>query len=225
MSSGPKSVGQWNDELALEHDIDDYYERSGPVIRWVERRRLALIVQLLALEPGQRLLEVGCGGGHVLRLFPEADAVGVDVSGVMLDKARKTLAQQRVTLHQGELAELGLPRASFDRLICTEVLEHVAEPGALLAEMRRLLRPDGIAVVTMPNDPLIMQLQEAVKRTGLHRLPLFGRVAWGGDKYHLHQWQLEQMRELLRPWFTIAAERFAPLRVLPIRCCFRCLPR
>ena len=223
--SGASAVAQANDELALAHDIDDYYARSSAVIRWIERRRLALIAELLEVEPGQRVLEVGCGGGHVLRLFPEAELVGVDVSAVMLGKAKKNLARHHVTLLRGELSELDLPTASFDRLICTEVLEHVVDPRALLAQMRRLLRPTGIAVITLPNDPLIIRLKNAVRRLGLHRVPPLGRVAWGGDKYHLHLWELEQMRELLRPHFTLTAERFAPLAVLPIRCCFRCVPR
>jgi len=221
----PRDVGQWNDELAREHDINDYYERSHPLIRWIERRRLEHIRSLLDVRPGQHLLEVGCGGGHVLRLFPEAELCGVDVSAVMLEKARQNLAGYRVTLHQGELGSIGLAAASFDQVVCTEVLEHVVEPRGVLEHMRRLLRPDGVAVITMPNDPLINRLKQIAYKAALGRRGEAGRVAWGGDRYHLHVWTTAQMRELLRPWFRITAERFAPHSILPIRCCFRCIPR
>ena len=81
-------VEQWNDTFAREHDIDDYYARSGSLIRWVERSRLAAISAMVAAEANDSVLEVGCGGGHVLRLFPHANLTGVDVSGEMLAKAR-----------------------------------------------------------------------------------------------------------------------------------------
>ncbi len=217
-----EDVEHWNDAFAREHDIDDYYTRSGFLIRWIESRRLACIREMIDGAPGERILEVGCGGGHVLRLFPQGDLTGVDVSGEMLRKARRNLEGFNVTLLRGELQELDLPARGFDRVICSEVLEHVVDPDTVLRGIRPLLSPGGRLVVTFPNDQLVNHLKGVVRRCGLTAVPPFRRIAWGGDHYHLHVWSIAEMRALLSRYFTIVRARFAPSRVLPIRCCFQC---
>lgn len=215
-------VERWNDTFAREHDIDDYYARSGSLIRWVERQRLSAISAMVAAEANDSVLEVGCGGGHVLRLFPYANLTGVDVSGEMLRKARRNLKGYRVALLKGELDELDLPAHSFDRVICSEVLEHVVNPEAVLCGIQRLLRPDGRLVVTFPNDHLVNKIKRVIRTCRLTILPPFRRISWGGDDYHLHVWRVSEMRELLSRFFEVQQTRFAPSRLLPIRCCFRC---
>jgi 2-polyprenyl-3-methyl-5-hydroxy-6-metoxy-1,4-benzoquinol methylase len=214
-------VEAFNDELARGHDIDDYYERSNLVVRLVEGRRLALIRRLMAPRPSDRILEVGCGGGHVLRQFAGSELTGVDVSGVMLAKAKRNLAGTGARLLKGELGALGLADESFDGIICTEVLEHVLEPAVVLAEMKRLLHPGGRVVITFPNDRLINGAKALLRRSRLHRLPGLARMDWGGNDFHLHVWSIAAMRALLTRYFRLDGEGFAPSRALPIRCCFR----
>ncbi len=218
-------VERWNDRLAQEHDIDDYYARSSPIIRVIEERRLAIIRRLIAPAAGERLLEVGCGGGHVLARFPECRLFGVDVSGDMLEKARRRLAHLGATLLKGELGSVDLEPGSFDAVICTEVLEHVVEPEAVLAGIARMLSPSGRAVITFPNDHLINGAKGLVKRSGLAGIPPFSRISWGGEHFHFHVWTLQEMRELLARYFRVEAEDHAPARLFPVRCCFLVRPR
>ncbi len=218
------SVEEWNDAFARDHDIDDYYARSSFLIRWIEKTRLGHIRELAAARPGDRILEVGCGGGHVLRMFPQCALTGVDVSGEMLARARRNLDGYPVRLLKGEVRELDLPEQSFHRIICTEVLEHVVDPIALLDDIRRLLVPDGRLVVTFPNDVLVNRVKSLIRASGLTVFPPFRRISWGGDQYHLHQWRVMEMRDLLSRRYSIIAARFAPCRTLPIRCCFACTP-
>ena len=222
---GIDDVEAFNDELARTHDIDDYYGRSNLAVRFIEGRRLRLIRRLVTARAHHRILEVGCGGGHVLRLFPDSELTGVDVSGVMLEKAKRNLAGLNATLLKGELANHSFADQSFDAIICTEVLEHVVDPEAVLGEMKRLLRPSGGLVVTFPNDLLINRAKALLRRSGLSRLPPFSRSDWGGDDFHLHVWTIPEMRALLERYFRVDSAAFAPTRVLPIRCCFRCLRR
>lgn len=225
MIADPENVEAWNDQFAAEHDIDEYYATGNVFIRLIERRRLRIIQELIGPAADANLIEVGCGGGHVLELFPEAHRLGVDPSGAMLAKAAKRLAGTKVRLLRGQLNELNLAPGSFDYAICTEVLEHVADPAAVLRDLAPLLRPDGTAVITLPNDRLINQLKAAMRRSGLALLPGLRRLSWGGDQYHLHSWRILEMRQLLSSDFDIVAEEFAPARGLPVRCCFACRPK
>jgi len=213
-----------NDRLATEHPIDDYYARSAWPIRFIERERLAIIRRMVGPHRGLDIAEIGSGGGHVLRMFPDARITAVDVSSVFLDTARRNLRGYDVRFLKGELDRLSLPAASFDRVVCTEVLEHTKDPAPILAEIRRVLRPDGVAVITVPNDPLILKLKGVVRRTPVGWL-LRDRVSWGGDEYHLHVWTPAEFEALLAPCFEVAERAAAPHDALPIRACFRCLPR
>jgi ubiquinone/menaquinone biosynthesis C-methylase UbiE len=214
-----------NDRFAREHDIDDYYARSGLLIRAIEQKRLRIIERMMRARPGEAILEVGCGGGHVLSLFRAASLTGVDVSGEMLAKATKNLAGYDVRLLKGDLGELGLADGSFDGIVCSEVLEHVVDPEQVLCHIRRLVKPTGRIVITFPNDALINRLKEVVRKSGLAALPPFRRVAWGGDDYHLHVWSVREMRALLSRHFSVVDVAHAPSTVLRIRCCFLCVPR
>lgn len=220
----PEEVEKLNDQLASEHPIDDYYQRSPWVIRQVQARRLSIIRQMVSCRPGLRVLEVGSGGGHVLRMFPEAKLTAIDVSQRYLDTARRNLSGYDVTFVKGQVEHLGLPAASFDRIICTEVLEHTTNPSDILAEIRRLLAPEGVAVITVPIDPVIDRAKQIVKRTPLGWV-LGDRVQWGGDHYHLQKWWPWQFQRLLERDFVVVKRQIAPLLAMPLHACFACRPR
>ncbi len=211
-----------NDRLASTHSIDDYYERARWPVRFVERRRLRIIRGFVGDAAGLDVLEVGSGGGHVLRMFPTSRLVALDVSGVYLDNARRNLAGFDVQFVKGEVDKLDWGAARFDRVICTEVLEHVVDPDAVLAAITRLLRPSGIAVVTVPNDPLISRL-----RSTLRRLPGTGRLDrsldWGGENFHLHSWSPGGFERFLSRHLRIVERRGAPSTLVPLRACFKCV--
>jgi ubiquinone/menaquinone biosynthesis C-methylase UbiE len=213
-----------NDRLAREHPIDDYYAKSPWAIRFVENRRLRIIRDFVRDVDALDVAEVGAGGGHVLRMFPRARLTAFDVSSVYIEIARRNLAGYDVRFVKGEIDKLDLPAESFDRVICTEVLEHVVDPDAVLAAMARIVRPSGLVVVTIPNDPLILKVKKVVRYTPLRWL-LGERVEWGGDRYHLHRWTPAEFEELLRRHFRVLERRFAPFSLVQIRSCFKCASR
>jgi 2-polyprenyl-3-methyl-5-hydroxy-6-metoxy-1,4-benzoquinol methylase len=217
-------VADLNDRLAREHPIDDYYERSFFAVRQIEQRRLAIIRRMVGPAAGLRILEVGSGGGHVLRMFPEARLTAVDVSKVFLDTAKRNLHGYDAEFHLGELSDLNLPEESYDRIICTEVLEHTRAPQEVLAQIRRLLKPDGRAVITVPVDPLIDGLKKVVRLTPAGWL-LRNRINWGGDEYHLHKWWPRQFAKLLECDFIVEERAASPGAWLPLRACFACRRR
>ncbi|MEJ7730205.1 MAG: methyltransferase domain-containing protein [Polyangiaceae bacterium] len=215
-------VGELNDRLAREHSIDDYYARSPLPIRIIEQRRLAIIRSMIGEAAGLELCEVGSGGGHVLRMFPHARLTAIDVSEVFLDTARKNLRGYDAKFIQGEVDKLDLVPETFDRIICTEVLEHTMDPDAVLAAIARLLKRDGVAVITVPNDTLILRLKSLVRRTPVGWL-LGGKVNWGGDEFHRHVWTPDEFERVLARHFRVTERSSAPHDRIPIRACFRCV--
>lgn len=117
----------------------------------------------LDMQPGQRLLDLGCGEGrHVLSAYAlnnQGLAVGLDLG---FDDARKTresfVLDDTVARQEGERwgvvcgDALSLPfaDASFDRLICSEVLEHLPDYHGALREITRVLKPGGLLVASVP---------------------------------------------------------------------------
>jgi 2-polyprenyl-3-methyl-5-hydroxy-6-metoxy-1,4-benzoquinol methylase len=223
MPVGPSSreVEELAERYARSHSIEDYYESAFWPIRMIESRRLAIVRELVGPSAGLDLAEVGSGGGHVLEMFREARITAFDVSDVFLDKARLRLAGYDARFVKGEVDKLDLPGESFDRIICTEVLEHTFDPEAVLAAIARLLRPQGVAVITVPNDPLIVRIKGLLRWTPLG-VVLQERIDWGGDRFHLHQWTPRAFEALLGRFFRVTARRHAPIQAIPIRACFRC---
>jgi len=104
----------------------------------------------LDLQPGQRVIDLGCGTGDLLRLLAPlvapGTAVGVDLSETMIAEARGRMDSQspNLSFRIGNVQELLFEAASFDRVLATQLLLHVPDPGQALAEMRRVLAPGGL---------------------------------------------------------------------------------
>jgi ubiquinone/menaquinone biosynthesis C-methylase UbiE len=109
------------------------------------------------LPKGAKVLEVGVGTGyHLAKLFnarPDISYLGIDVSQFAIDFARK-FASDELDDKTAEFvlanatAGIEAPLAAFDAVVCGEVLEHVDDPAALLAEIKRVVNPSGTAFVT-----------------------------------------------------------------------------
>ena len=116
----------------------------------------------LDLRPGDRLLDLGCGfGRHAYEgLMRGADVVTCDVSRPELESVLGTalvLAEdgqvdttRMIAPVQGDATVLPFDDNSFDKIIASEVLEHVPDDTAAFAELSRVLRPGGTLAVTVP---------------------------------------------------------------------------
>lgn len=122
---------------------------------YLHHRYLRRSLDRLQDKSPRRILDAGCGGGdytlYLARRFPEAAVRGIDIDRNLITRnqqAARLLGLERVTF---EAADLGaLSSESFDLIVCIDVLEHIREQRAALANLAAALAPGGTAFLHLP---------------------------------------------------------------------------
>ena len=161
-----------------------YYEEDyGP--RAIDKDR-ARVNRLAFVFPAdmhdKRVLDVGCGPGvQFLAHVPANEVHGVDISAAALAEA----AQHGLITHQLAVGEQPLPFADqyFDAIVCTDIFEHLFDPLDALAEVRRVLKDDGVLIASVPNHFMWWMLIRLARNQGLV-LPFHRSEDW--NYFHLH---------------------------------------
>lgn len=125
--------------------------RASGLTRDAAARVYADYVQFVSafVNPGGRVLDVGCGAGWSTDLFVERgyDATGIDLN----PDAFEPPARGGLQLTEGNGTAIPFPDATFDAAAAYQCLEHVAGPVRMLAEMVRVVRPGGVVCIVGPN--------------------------------------------------------------------------
>jgi len=152
------------------------------------------------LKPGMRLLDCGCGMGALTTSLAEwlapGEVIGIDREPSQVEAARAWAAGkgvQNVRFEVGNVYDIPYPDASFDAVFSFTVLEHVREPIRAMREMRRILKPGGVAgicdpdyetMLLSPSTPSLQELNRLMRRFSEENAsPYYAR--------HLRQYMLE----------------------------------
>jgi demethylmenaquinone methyltransferase / 2-methoxy-6-polyprenyl-1,4-benzoquinol methylase len=160
-----------------------YDELSAALSFWQDPRWRRALVDELAPQSGQRILDVATGTGMVAaELLGRTDCtvVGIDQSPAMLSRARARFAveeRSRIELLQGEAECLPFPDASFDALSFTYLLRYVEDPMATVAELARVVRPGGRIASLEFGVPPFAPARIAWRLYTAVGLPALGRLA------------------------------------------------
>jgi SAM-dependent methyltransferase len=140
---------------------------------WYRGRRKIVRAELdrLPLTAGARVLDAGCGSGRTLQ---ELTGYG-EVSGIELDPDAAAVAASKGygEVQVGRLEELPWEDATFDLITCLDVIEHTPDDRATLTELRRVVRPGGWLLVTVPAYQALWSLHDAAN----HHYRRYGRRA------------------------------------------------
>jgi malonyl-CoA O-methyltransferase len=139
------------DRWAEIYDVDD-----NPLVKLEEPRMHELLGDLR----GKTVLDLGCGiGRHTIWLAAAgADVTAVDFSARMLDRAKSKPEMDRVRFIVHDLATpLPLPSATFDRIACGLVLDHIANLPSFFGEIHRLLEPAGWAALSAVHPAMMLR--------------------------------------------------------------------
>jgi 2-polyprenyl-3-methyl-5-hydroxy-6-metoxy-1,4-benzoquinol methylase len=111
---------------------------------------IAFVTRAAGKFSGPDLLDVGCGSGTLLGLLKQRGfrPIGVDFSA---EAAQTAESENGVRVVVGSLAQAAFPDRSFDIVTLFHVMEHVANPREVLSEVSRILKPDGVVVLQVPN--------------------------------------------------------------------------
>jgi SAM-dependent methyltransferase len=141
------------------HPFNEAYFCSGPYAEvnfapfsqyWWSNRYFALLARRFG-PPTGRVLELGCGMGHLLSwLTPKYEVFGCDINPWALTQARKNVPGGNFLLLSGDEA-YGFPAEAFEIVIAKHVVEHLSRPEEAIREMSRVLKPAGLLVLVTPN--------------------------------------------------------------------------
>jgi 2-polyprenyl-3-methyl-5-hydroxy-6-metoxy-1,4-benzoquinol methylase len=147
-----------------EFDYADHYQKDAEVFDYFkawedpaavhENQRLHEMILAQAPVSAKRILDVGCGSAWVARHFQDKDVkvYSMDISSI---NPKKAVDRYPFDGHYGIIADVfHLPFAAgtFDYIVASEIIEHVADPAAFLRSLLQVLAPNGHLVVTTPHD-------------------------------------------------------------------------
>lgn len=139
---------------------------------------------------GKKVLDLGCGEGYGTKMLRDAgfDTTGMDISPEVVQDAQRKYNGE---FFQGDIRAIPQPDASFDSIICFEVIEHIDLEPKAFSEMFRILRPGGTLVISTPNIEVHHQA--------------------GRNPFHLHEFSKSEMEGCLKIGGFAATEMFGQL--------------
>lgn len=219
---GKDTFEEWNERHALKHDLDKFYNHPNRLFRFIENKRIKVLLNFADIKNDSLVLDAGCGNGHILERIPEGKLTGVDISAVQVKRAKEKIGS-KAELIQTPVEKMPFPDKYFDRILCTEVFEHTLEPVSGLMEMRRVLKDDGIISVSVPNEKLITLTKRFLLNFGFRWVLEPKQSKWdlasrnNLEEWHLHEYSLKRIINEVKESFNILKIARIPFYFIPYR--------
>ena len=172
----------WVDVADNLRGLEAFFHRNRA---WVVRKMVAKYA-----TPNAPILDAGCGTGLNLRHLPEG-STGVDINPRNVELLQTRLPNH--TIVEGDVEALPFADGSFGTVLCTEVIEHIPDPSAALAEYRRVLQPGGVLIGSVPARSAIWKLR-FLSSTCPHSEPFHNEYLPNEVREMLSGWKVEHLR-------------------------------
>ena len=183
--------------------VKDYY-RDVETYDWVDvadnlrgleaffhKNRARVVRRMVAryATPNAPILDAGCGTGLNLRHLP-VGSTGIDINPRNVELLRQRLPSH--TIVEGDVEALPFEDGCFGSVLCTEVIEHIPDPSAALAEFRRVLQPGGVLIGSVPARSAIWKLR-FLSSTCPHSEPFHNEYLPPEVRAMLAGWRVEHL--------------------------------
>lgn len=197
-----RKLSEWNDLMYQKHPTP-YSNKLAGII---ERKRVETILKLCDISESDSVLEIGFSGGHILSRIKKAKRmVGLDISKVALHDASKRLnGKAELILANAEkpISLQNISESSFDVIICSQILEHVASPISIMKNISKLAKNDAKIVVSVPNELFMLRIKRFLSKTGLMSKLLPG-IEPEISEWHLQVFTHNKVKQLVKENFHI----------------------
>lgn len=147
-------VKNYFDEYSREYHKDHYVKKKPASIYPTLAIRLRYMTDMLSdFKKNGKIIDIGCGTGEMLEVLKKHKFLtyGLDYSFKMLHEISKETVDQRFPLINCDIEKFPFSNESFDGVICAGVIEYLNEDQKALREISRILKPGGLAIITLSN--------------------------------------------------------------------------
>ena len=207
-------VYEWNKVVNRYQPMSHKATHPNRLVRLIEKQRWLITRRLVHANGSAFLLDIGCESGTIASslVLHAGRLIFVDVDKNALASIQKDMQHQPIFCLAANIYELPFADRTIDRILCTEVLEHLVDPRKAAREIERVLKPGGRVVISVPNDRLILWVKKKLIQLGLRQL--LGNLSPGLAMGHLHVFKQDSLKSLFSsevnvikcfynfPWFT-----------------------
>lgn len=170
----------------------DYYQigiKNNILQKTWHTSKLKNVLDYISSSP-RKILDVGCASGwfisQVAKTFPKAKCFGIDVYDKAISYAQTQYPD--IEFKVADAHKIPYENETFDTVICTEVLEHVDDPEAVLSEIKRVLKKDGWAVIELDSGSLLFSIAWYLWRK-------FNGKVWNDS--HIHSFNVKKLESMI----------------------------
>jgi 2-polyprenyl-3-methyl-5-hydroxy-6-metoxy-1,4-benzoquinol methylase len=203
--SSTKELAEWNDEMVKKHHKDGtLFESKNPLLRYVEKIRIKKIISMAKIKKSDSVLDLGCGEGFLLSMLPQTKKItGIDISKHALSRAKNIVENKglKANLFFGDAQNLNV-NETFDKIMCSEVLEHVPKPRTVMKNIHKILKDNGTLVVSIPDETRIQNIMVIIKSLRLDKILFAARKKEKYD-WHLHHGNVKFLKDISKDYFKV----------------------
>lgn len=198
-----KKYQDYEESLELEDIVPGYYSKCWILKKFSWQRlykSIEIVLPFLDFEKNLKILDAGCGSGHLMSLLKEKtrfslnkNIIGIDYNKNLFKLKAK---DNEILIVRGDLTQLPFKDDTFDIIFCLDVLEHIYEIEKAILALKNALKKEGLLIVCQPTEDMWYRFLRLILRG--HWSPA---QHWKGEIRGFHYWKASQIKEILKKYF------------------------